>query len=294
MKVFDSLQCTLYALALTTLEKIKFKKIALLIATTLPLMFTAFGLTGCACGILSDGWGSSERCSRQQQAAADYREQQSQRELPALKKRADSGDMKAQVAMGNFHIFEYHPNSDRASGLAYYEKAGKQGDLQALRIFLTESHKDCSLKARKLGKKELDGPQYAPHCVAEWTALETLAAKACVRTSLSNSDSGIQSLVAKTLDASGKSDDADFWYVVAMTYCLTAEEHAYSKTYGFVANPRGEGRPQEVRGAMWLGVGGRHRFPNLPLGTPEVEEKAKARLAMLRAKVASSGIRPAL
>jgi hypothetical protein len=44
---------------------------------------------------------------------------------------------------------------------------------------------------------------------------------------------------------------------------------------------------------MWLGVRGRQNFQNIPLGTPEVEAKAKARLAMIQARVARSGIRPA-
>jgi hypothetical protein len=270
-----------------------FKKIVFLIVVTLSVMLTAFGLTGCACGILSDGWGSSERCTRQQQAAQDSREQQSQRELPALKKRADAGDVKAQVAMGEFHIFEHHPNSDRAAGLAYYDKAGKQGSLQAQFIFLTESHTDCRSKARKLGQKEVDGPHYAPHCVAEWNSLETLAAKACVRKAR-NIDSSVQYAVGKAFDEAGKSDDADFWFVMAITYCVTPEQRLPSGDTDILIGVRADGGSQQVRGAMWLGVRGRDRFPTIPLGTPEVEEKAKARLAMLRAKVASSGIRPAL
>jgi hypothetical protein len=295
MKVCDSLQSTLRSLALTALEKLKFKKIAPLIATTLALMFAAFGLTGCACGVFDQGaWSGSERCHKQWQAERDVAEQQSQKELAALKKRADAGDVKAQVAMGNFHVFEQHPNSDRATGLAYYDKASRQGDLQAQRIFLTESHKDCQAKARKLGKKELDGPQYAPHCVAEWVALETLATKACVRTSASNVNSSIQAALAKSFEDAEKSDDADFWYVMALTHCLSAQERASGAERSILAGPGREVRLRDVRGAMWLGVRGRSNFPNVPLGTPEVEDKAKARLIMLQNRVARSGIRPVL
>jgi hypothetical protein len=272
-----------------------FKKIVFPIVVTLSFMLTAFGLTGCTCSVFSqDTWSGGGNCAKQQAAERAVGEEKSQRELPALKRRADSGDVKAQVAMGEFHIFEHHPNSDRATGLAYYDKAGRQGDLQAQRILLTESHNDCRAKARKLGRKELDGPQYAPHCVAEWLALETLATKACVRTSPSNVSSSIQVALGKSFEDAGRSDDADFWYVVAITHCLTAEERASGGQQGILVGPRVDGTPQQVRGAMWLGVRGRDRFPNIPLGTPEVEDKAKARLAMLRAKVASSGIRPAL
>jgi hypothetical protein len=139
-----------------------FKKIVFPIVVTLSFMLTAFGLTGCTCSVFSqDTWSGGGNCAKQQAAERAVGEEKSQRELPALKRRADSGDVKAQVAMGEFHIFEHHPNSDRATGLAYYDKAGRQGDLQAQRILLTESHNDCRAKARKLGRKELDGPQYA-------------------------------------------------------------------------------------------------------------------------------------
>lgn len=293
MKTFNYLASTLRWLAMQ-IEPM-FKKIIFSIVVMLSITLTVFGLTGCACGVFSQGaWSGSERCTKQWQAERDAIEQQSQHELAALKKRADSGDVKAQLAMGNFHVFEHHPNSDRATGLAYYDKAGRQGDLQAQRIFLTESHKDCQAKARKLGLKELDGPQYAPHCVAEWTALETLAKKACVLTSATNVSSSIQVALGQSFEFASKSDDADFWYVMAITHCISPAQRASFGEQGILVGPRVDGGAQQVRGAMWLGVRGRQRFPNIPLGTPEVEEKAKARLAMLRAKVASSGIRPAL
>ena len=262
---------------------------ALLAVSALPL-----ALTGCGCGLLSkDAWSGGGNCARQAQVERDVREQQSQRDVQALKKSADGGDVKAQVAMGQFHIFENHANSERATGLAYYDKASHQGDLQARRIFVTELLRDCQAKAFKLGQNRLNGPQYAPHCAAEWLAMETLATQACVRNSQAV-NSSIQVALGEAFEDAGKSDDADFWYAVAATHCTTAEERASGRMSGFIARLRTEGGSQQVRGAMWLGVRGRHLFPTLPLGTPDVEQKARARQAILQAKVARSGIRPAL
>ena len=260
----------------------------------LALLASTLSITGCACGILSDGWGSSDRCTRQQQAASDDREQKAQRELPALKKRADSGDVKAQVAMGFFHTFEYHRNSDRATGLAYYQKAGSQGDLQAQRVFLIESHKDCAAKARKLGRIDTDSPQYAPTCAAEWLALETLAAKACVRKSMEDFSSGIQTEIALLLERGGKVDEADFWYVVAKTHCLTVREQSFGKRSGYIASPRGGGPLQEIRVAMWRPERPGDIIPQRPPVPQEVADKADARMAMMEGRVAQSGFRPAL
>ena len=260
----------------------------------LALFASTLSMTGCTCGILSDGWGSSERCTRQQQAASDDREQKSQRELPALKKRADSGDAKSQVALGNFHVFEYHPNSYRATGLAYYEKAGGQGDLQAQRVFLIESHKDCAARARKLGRKGTDSPQFAPTCAAEWLALETLAAKACVRKSMEDSSSGIQTEIARLLERGGKVDEADFWYVVAKTHCLTAREQSFGIRSRYIASPRGGGQLQEIRVAMWRPERPGDRIPQSPPVSQDVADKADARMAMMQVRVEQSGIRSAL
>ena len=264
------------------------------IAISLTLLPLTLAITGCGCGVLSkDAWSGGGNCARLQREEQAAREQQSQRELPALKKRADDGDMQAQVAMGQFHMSGHHPNSVRATGLAYFDKAGRQGNLQAQHIFLSETHQDCRSKALKLGQKEADGPQYAPYCTAEWLAMETLALKACVRTSR-HIDSSIQVKLGEAFDQAGKSDDADFWYVAAITYCLTPAERSQTGMSSVLINPRTDGRPHQVRGAMWLGVRGRQNFPHIPLGTPEVEASATARLSMLQAKVARSGIRPAL
>ena len=261
----------------------------------LALLASTLSMTGCACGALSEGrWGGSAACDKQLQAEFDAREQKAQRELPALKKRADSGDVKAQVAMGFFHTFEYHPNSDRATGLAYYQKAGSQGDLQAQRVFLIESHNDCAAKARKLGKKDTDGPQYATTCSAEWLALETLAAKACIRKSMEDADSGIQTEIARVLERGGKVDEADFWYVVAKTHCLTAREQSFGKRSGYIASPRGGGQLQEVRVAMWRPERPGDRIPQAPPVPQDVADKADARMAMMQGRVEQSGIRPAL
>lgn len=256
------------------------------------LAFIAALTTGCACSVLSSGaWATSEVCKKQEQAAEESREQQSQRGLPALQKRADSGDVKAQVALGEFHVFERHPNSNRAVGLTYYDKAGRQGDLQSQLIYAVESHQDCQLKARKLGQKQTDGPAFAPLCVAEWQAMEALANKSCVRRGLYLGGT-IQVEVGQALDVAGKADDADFWYVVAVTQCLTQNDRTASGAIQLNFSPRSENSSQQVRGAMWSGVSRGERFPGIPLGTPEVEEKAKARLAMLKAKVAASTVRP--
>ena len=261
----------------------------------LALCALTLNITGCACSVLSsDAWSGGGACAQQQQAERENAELKSQHELPALKKRADGGDEKAQMAMGNFHIFEHHPNSDRAAGLAYFDKAGREGDLLAQRIFLSESHKDCQNKARKLGLREVDGPQFAPYCITEWAALEALAKKACVRTSSVNISSSIQVALGQSFESARKGEEADFGYVVAMTHCLTAQERASNGEKSMLIGRGIDGRPQEVRGAMWLGVRGRDRFPTIPLGTPEVEQKAKVRLAMLREKVAASKIRPAI
>lgn len=258
------------------------------------LLSLAIFITGCGCGVLSkDAWSGGGNCAKQQRAEYDTREQQSQRELATFKKRADDGDAKAQFAMGQFHVFEQHPNSLRAIGLGYFDKASRQGDLQAQRIFATESLKDCQAKAFKLGPTRLNGPQYAPYCSREWQALETLATQTCVRSSASI-NSSIQVAIGEAFDDADKSDEADFWYLVALTSCVTSEERATGRISGFTARHRADGRPQEVRGAMWLGVRGRGNFPTIPLATPEVEAKAKARLAMLQAKVARSGIWPML
>ena len=150
-------------------------KIVVLLALTLAV-------SGCGCGLLSkDAWSGGGNCARLQREEQDTREQQTQRELPALKKRADDGDVKAQVAMGEFHLSPQHPNAVRATGLAYYEKAARQGNLPAQYVLVTETHKDCHSKARKLGQKEADGPQFAPHCAAEWLAFEKLATQSCAR-----------------------------------------------------------------------------------------------------------------
>jgi hypothetical protein len=160
---------------------------------TLLLTLTVFGLTGCACGLLSQGaWSVSESCVKQWQAERDASEQQSQRELPALQKRADAGDAKAQFAMGQFRVIEYHPsagsttitqshpNSDRAAGLAYYYKAGLQGDVQAQRIFVAESLFDCRAKAAKLRRSGVVPASNLPQCTAEGNAMEMLAKNLCV------------------------------------------------------------------------------------------------------------------
>lgn len=261
----------------------------------LALLASTLSITGCACGALSEGrWGGSAACDKQQQAGADAREEKAQRELPALKKRADSGDVKAQVALGYFHAFETHRNSDRATGLVWYDKAARQGDLQAQRVFLIESHKDCTLKARTLRLKDSDGPQFVPTCSAEWLALETLASNACVRKSLQQSDSGIQTEIALLLERAGKLDDADFWHVVAKTHCLTAREKSFGKRSGYFASPRGGGPLQEVRVAMWRPERPGDRIPPVPPVSQDVADKADARMALMEGRVAQSGIRPAL
>ena len=268
---------------------------ALKLFALLGLLASTLSITGCACGVLGEKrWGGDAGCAKQVEAERDAIEQKAQRELPALKKRADSGDMKAQVAMGLFHTFESHPNSDRATGLAYYDKAGRQGDLQAQRVFLIESHKDCAAKAGKLGKKETDSPQYAPTCTAEWLALETLAANACVRKSMQDSSSGIQTEIARLLERGGKVDEADFWYVVAKTHCLTAREQSFGKRSGYVASPRGGGSLQEVRVAMWRPERPGDRIPQAPPVPQEVADQADARMALMEGRVAQSGIRPVL
>lgn len=262
----------------------------------LALLASTLLTTGCACSMLGqEAWGGgSESCNKMRDAERDAREQKSQRELPALKKRADAGDVKAQVAMGFFHTFEYHPNSVRATGLAYYEKAGGQGDLLAQRVFLIESHKDCAARAGKLGRKETDSPQYAPTCAAEWLALETLAAKACVRKSMQDSSSGIQTEIARLLERGGKVDEADFWYVVAKTHCLTAREQSFGKRSDYIASPRGGGQLQEIRVAMWRPERPGDRIPQAPPVSQDVADKADARMAMMQVRVEQSGIRPAL
>ena len=261
----------------------------------LALFVSTLSLAGCACGVLGQNrFGGSPACDRQVAAEMDAREQSALREQPALKKRADSGDVQAQAALGRFYLNGGHPLSDRAEGLAYYAKAASQGDLYAQRIFLMESYDDCRLKARKLGQSDSDGPHFAPHCSAVVLALETLAAKACVRTSLQDNSSSVQWALANLFDFGGKNDDADFWYTVAMMHCLKPSALPSSNVYDFTAAPRGENQPNQVRGAMWLGVRGRLNSPGMPPTSAEVEEKAKARLAMLQEKVTRSGIRPAM
>ena len=195
----------------------------------LALLSLTVNITGCACSMLGqEAWGGgSESCNKMRAADRDARDQKLDRELVVLKNRADAGDVKAQIAVGEFHVFGYHTNSDRATGLAYYDKAGRQGNLVAQYIFLEESYKDCVSKARRRGQKELDGPQYAPSCAAEWQALETLAAKACVRKAL-NIDSSVQYAVGKGFDIAGKSDEADFWFVVAISHCVTPAQRRAS------------------------------------------------------------------
>jgi TPR repeat protein len=264
------------------------KIIALLALSALTLT-----LTGCGCGLLSnDAWNGGGRCARLSQERRDTEEQQTQRALPALKKRADDGDVKAQVAMGEFHLSPQHPNAVRATGLAYYEKAARQGSLPAQYVFVTETYKDCQSKARKLGQKSESGPQFAPHCAAEWQAFETLATQSCARGGR-NLDSTIQVALGKAFDEAGKADDADFWFMVAVTHCAMPAERLSGGGTSLLIGARSEGGSQQVRGAMWLGVRGRHNFYKIALGTPEVEAKAKARLAMLQARVDRSGIRPA-
>lgn len=160
------------------------------LALPLLMLFTS-GLTGCTCGVLSqDAWRGSERCHKQWQAERDAAEMQSQRELPALQKRADEGDVKAQFAMGQFHVAAYHnggtttmmhqhPNADRSLGLAYYYKAGLQGDLQAQRIFATETLYDCRARKNKLRKSGAVPSPNLPQCTAEWGAMDALAKNQC-------------------------------------------------------------------------------------------------------------------
>jgi TPR repeat protein len=263
------------------------------VAALLMLAAVTLSLTGCGCGLLSkDAWSGGGRCAKLAQERWDAEQQQTQRELPALKKRADDGDVKAQVAIGEFHLSPQHPNAVRATGLAYYEKAARQGSSPAQYTFVTETYKDCQNKARKLGQKDADGPQFAPHCAAEWQAFEALATKSCARGGR-NLDTSIQVALGKAFDEAGKADDADFWFVVAVTHCAMPAEHSPVRGTSILIGARSEGGSQQVRGAMWLGVRGRHNFYNIPLGTPEVEAKAKARLAMLQARVDRSGIRPA-
>ena len=276
------------------MTKLPLSAAALRTLPILALVALTLCISGCGCGLLSkDAWSGGGNCARLQREEQDTREQQTQRELPALKKRADDGDVKAQVAMGEFHLSAQHPNAVRATGLAYYEKAARQGSLPAQYVLVTETHKDCQSKARKLGQKEADGPQFAPHCAAEWLAFEKLATQSCARGGR-NLDSTIQVALGKAFDEAGKADDADFWFVVATTHCAMSAERLPGGGTSLLIGARSEGGSQQVRGAMWLGVRGRQNFHNIPLGTPEVEAKAKARLAMLQAKVARSGIRPAL
>jgi hypothetical protein len=266
----------------------------------LLLVLTAIGLTGCACGILGqDAWSGTPRCDQYQQSARDSQEQQSQRELPALQKRADAGDVNAQFAMGQFHVKEQHPNANRATGLAYYDKASRQGDVPSRRIFLTESLKDCREKSYKQGLPRNAAPPFAPYCATEWAAMETLAKSQCARTSVSNSTSSIQYELGQMYNWAGKSDDSDFWYVVAMTHCTTAAERSVDTPgslgfSGFTVGPSQEGPLGEVRVAMWLGVRGMYKPPYTRMPNPEIEAKAKARLLQIQGQVARSGIRPAL
>ena len=169
------------------------KSSRMLAVTALLLTLITFGLTACAPLVCVAGsWGGGDTmCKRMMQSEGDAEEQQSQRELPALQKRADAGDVKAQFAMGQFHVLEYHsgnstnvtgfrPNADRAIGLAYYYKAGLQGDLQAQRIFATETLYDCRANAVKMRKAGTVTPSNLPKCVAYWIEIDMLAKNLCV------------------------------------------------------------------------------------------------------------------
>ena len=259
------------------------------------LVLVTLSLNGCACGALSDGaWKGDPQCVKQHQDAQYNAEQKRSQELPNLKKKADSGNVKAQVEMGFYHVFQRDPGADRVVGLTYYQMAGKQGDVHAQRIFLTETHKDCQAMARKRGLKEADGPLFAPHCVAQWNAVEDLAKKYCARTSLQNTRTSLAVEVAMQWDWGRKSDEADFWYAVSLTHCLTPSERTSFGEKAFRATPSSQSDSYEVRRAMWMRVAGMENTPHWPHPSTEVEAKAKDRLAMLREKVARSGIRPEL
>lgn len=259
-------------------------------------LLSVLTLTGCACGFMDmNRFGGSPSCDRQMTAERSTAAEKRFAQIESVKQRADRGDVKAQIEIGFFHIYEHHQRSDRALGLSYYQKAASQGDLPALRTYLLEAHQDCRTRARNLGMKETDGPQFAPLCDAEWAAVENLGKKSCVLVSQQNNPASLQVAMGQTFELASKGEDADFWYTVALTHCLTPSERTAFGEKAFSVRPRGlAAGSDQLRGAMWLSVSGREKFPNNPLTSPEIEAKARERLAMLRERVARSGIRPEL
>lgn len=264
---------------------------------TLPLAMTACG----SCYL--PGADAKESCNKQLQAEVANREKKAQQDLPALRKRADAGDVNAQASLGNFHVLGQHANSQRAVGIAYFEKAGKQGDLRSLRHFVYETYIDCQRSAREIGRNQrltteqinATGPPLSPHCDAQWAAVEVLAAKTCVTRFPSESSAmySLAYLVAQTYDDVDRADEADFWFLVARNSCTTVGRGTANDISYFGANPRSQRGSHELRGAMWFEMRGWRNSQNLPQPSPEVSEQAKQRMAMLQEKVARSGIRPA-
>ena len=170
------------------------KKPILQIAIILCFSPLVVGFAGCmplAC--LSD-FSAQGNCAKLQKAERDALEGQILQELPALQKRADAGDVKAQVAMGQFHVQEYHPgagssavitggrsSANRALGLAYYHKAAMQGDLNAQRIFAEETIYDCRAKDSKLHKSgDAISRSNRPRCNPTWSDMDLLVKNLCV------------------------------------------------------------------------------------------------------------------
>jgi hypothetical protein len=272
------------------------KKVLSSITLMLCALLSVLTLTGCACGFMDvNRFGGSPSCDRQVTAERSKVAEKRFAQIASVKQRADRGDVKAQMEIGFFHVYEHHEQSNRALGLSYYQKAAAQGDLPALRTYLLEAHQDCRTRARNLGMKETDGPQFAPHCAADWAAVENLGEKSCVLVSQQNNPASLQVAIGQTFELASKGDDADFWYTVALTHCLTPGERTGFGEKAFSVWPRGlAAGADQLRGAMWLSVSGREKFPSYPLPSPEIEAKARERLAMLREKVARSGIRPEL
>jgi hypothetical protein len=162
------------------------------IALTAPLfIFALLGITACTpMTCLTGSWGGGDTlCKSMSDSDRRSEDQQILRALPEVQKRADAGDVKAQFAMGEFHVNVYsgttytrvYPNADRTIGLGYYYKAGLQGDLKAQRIFAAETLYDCRAKASKLRKAGGGAPLASnlPQCTAWWGDMEALAKNQC-------------------------------------------------------------------------------------------------------------------
>ncbi len=271
-----------------------FRRVAALVGIVFLFLSTSAALTGCACGIMDvNRFGGSASCNQQMAAEREAESQKRLGQIPGLHKRADSGDIKAQIELASFHVFEHHPQSNRALGLSYYQKAAKQGDLHSQRIYVTETYQDCYAKTRSPWMSPNLGPQFAPLCEVEWSALETLAKQQCARSSENNSNVSLAALVGGKYSHAGKLEDADLWIVAAMIFCIAPKERASSGDKALIAPALSiDWRSDPVRAMMWLQILGPQRLGPAPPDLTDLGEQPKKRLAMLREKVTRLGIRP--